>query len=145
MTTTITKDRRQLSVVCCPSTDRWPLRQRPEIAHRPARGERRGRGDNCVGIDAVVPVEVRDGAGLAEMLDAERTRAMSVHGAEPRESRGMSVEHGDDAAVGRNLSEQFFDMRARVNEAALTCPLSGGLPGIEPTRRSDSEKAHVAA
>ena len=48
-------------------------RHRP---HRGAGGETFGRIDDGIGVDAVVAVELADGAGLAEMLDAERFDAM---------------------------------------------------------------------
>src|ERR1700730_5400132 len=42
------------------------------VPHRPARGQGFRRIDDGVGVHAVVPIEVIDGAGLAEMLDPER-------------------------------------------------------------------------
>jgi hypothetical protein len=39
---------------------------------RRARCERLRGGDDSIGVDAVVPVEIRDRPGLAEMLDTER-------------------------------------------------------------------------
>jgi hypothetical protein len=44
---------------------------------------------------------------------------MAVDGAEPRQRRRMAVEHRDDPAIGRHVREQFLDMQAGVNEAAL--------------------------
>ena len=46
-----------------------------EIADRTARRDGLRRGNDGVGVDAIVPVEVGDRAGLAEMLDAERPDA----------------------------------------------------------------------
>ena len=43
-----------------------------EMADRAPRRDSLGGGDDGVGVDAVVAVEVLDRAGLAEMLDAER-------------------------------------------------------------------------
>src|SRR5215468_6202261 len=86
------------------------LRQRFEMADRPARRERRRRRDDGIGVDAVVPVKLRDRAGLPEMLDAERADAMAVDGAEPGERRRMAVEHGDDPAMGRHIGHELFDM-----------------------------------
>ncbi len=57
--------------------------------------------DDGVGVDAVVAIEVVDGAGLAEMLDAERLEPVAAHAAEPAERGRMAVDHGDDAAVAR--------------------------------------------
>ena len=50
---------------------------------RPGR-DRLGGGDDGVGVDAVVAVEILDRAGLAEMLDAERPHAVAMDGAKPR-------------------------------------------------------------
>src|SRR5262249_42860041 len=77
-----------------------PRFERPDRA--PGRKRRRRR-DDGVGVDAVVPIKLRDRAGLPEMLDAERAHAMAVDGAEPGERRRMAVEHGDDAAMGRDI------------------------------------------
>src|SRR5579883_845602 len=93
--------------------------QRPQMPYRPPRRQRLGGGRDGIGIDPVVPIEIRDRTRLAEMLDAERTHAVAVHGAEPGERRGMAVENGDDAAVVRHALEQALDVRARMHEAAL--------------------------
>jgi hypothetical protein len=44
-----------------------------------------------LGVEAVVPVKVGDGAGLPKMLDAECPRPVAVHAAEPGQRRGMTV------------------------------------------------------
>ena len=41
-----------------------------ELADRPPGRDRLCGGDDAIRIDAVVPVEIGDGAGLAKMLDA---------------------------------------------------------------------------
>src|SRR5882762_6578846 len=60
-----------------------PSHRHLAVPHRRAGGQRFRRIDDGVGVDAVVAVEVADGAGLAEMLDAERFDAMPAHAAEP--------------------------------------------------------------
>ena len=71
------------------------------MPHRRACGEALRRIDDGVGVDAVMPVEVVDGAGLAEMLDAQGLDAMAAHAAKPAQCRGMAVDRSDDAAVPR--------------------------------------------
>ena len=88
------------------------------VPHRRAGGEAFGCIDDGVGIHAVVAVEVVDGAGLAELLDAERLDAMPAHAAEPAECGGMTIDHGDDAAVARQRRQQSFDM-AEMWQAAM--------------------------
>src|SRR5580692_5620605 len=112
----------------------------PEITDRPPRRDRLRRGDDGVGVDAVVAVEVLDRAGLAEMLDAERPHAMAVDGAEPGQSRRMAVEHADDAAMAWQAGEQALDMRAGVNQAALARAAGRGPAGIETIRRRDRQE-----
>ena len=51
--------------------------RRPEMPDRTPRRDGLGGGNDGVGVDAVVAVEVGDRAGLAEMLDAERPHAMA--------------------------------------------------------------------
>jgi hypothetical protein len=40
--------------------------------------------------------------------------------AEPGERRRMTIEHGDEAAMGRQVDKQPFDMRARVDKDPLS-------------------------
>src|SRR5580693_3527231 len=111
----------------------------PEMADRTARRNSFGGGDDGVGVDAVVAVEVLDRAGLAEMLDAERPHAMSMDGAEPRQSRRMAIEHADDAAMPRHVGEQPLDMGAGVDQTALARPARRAPAGIETVRRRDGQ------
>ena len=91
---------------------------------RPARRQRSSRRDDSIGV--VVPVKVRDLAGLPEMLHAKRPHPMAVDGAKPSARRRVAIEHRDDPAMRRHDGEQLLDMRTRVNEAALAraVPLS---------------------
>ena len=57
------------------------LRQRFEVPDRPSRRDRLGGGDDRVRVDTVMPVQLGERAGPAEMLDAERPRAMTGDGA----------------------------------------------------------------
>src|ERR1700694_1524832 len=78
-------------------------------------------------------IEVVDGAGLAEMLDAERFHPVTAHAAEPAERRGMAVDHGDDAAVARQRRQQFLDMAEMRHAAAVAAQFSrGGPPRMQP-------------
>src|SRR5271154_7157591 len=68
------------------------------VPHGRPGGEAFGRIDDGVGVEAVMAVEVVDGAGLAEMLDTERLNTMPAHAAKPTQRRRMAVDHSDDAA-----------------------------------------------
>ena len=57
---------------------RPPSSHRLEMPDRPAGRDHLGGGDDALGVDAVMAVEVGDRAGLAEMLDAERAGAMAA-------------------------------------------------------------------
>src|SRR5262249_39668054 len=94
-----------------------------QMPYRPPARQRLRRRDDRLGVDAIVPVEIADRTGLAEMLDPERAHAVTGDGAEPGERRRMTVEHGDDAAMRRHVVEQPLHMRARMDEAALARPL----------------------
>src|SRR5581483_6951043 len=100
------------------------------VQDRRAGCEALGRIDDGVGVDAVVAIEVGDGAGLAEMLDAERFDAMTAHAADPAQRRRMAVEHGDDAAIARQGREQLLDMAQMLHAAAVAAQL----PRRGPTR-----------
>ena len=89
---------------------RSPASHRPKRALSPQRAQMpdrppgrqclRGR-DDRLAVDAVMAIEIRDRAGLAEMLDAQRARAVPGHGAQPAERRRMAIEHGDQPAMRR--------------------------------------------
>src|SRR5690242_15816356 len=88
------------------------LGQRLEVPNRSA-GRERGRGrDDRIGVDAIMAIEIRDRAGLPEMLYAQRAHAMAVHAAEPTKRRGMAVDDRHDPAVRRYVRQQLLDMRA---------------------------------
>jgi hypothetical protein len=59
------------------------LRQRLQMPDRTAGRDSLRGGDDGVGVDAVVAVQLGKRSGLAEMLDAERTRAVAGDRAEP--------------------------------------------------------------
>src|SRR5262245_50011209 len=88
----------------------YPSHRHFAVPHGTAGGEAYGRIDDRVGVDAIVPIEVVDGAGLAEVLDAECFDAMAAHAAEPAQRRRMAVDHGDEAALARQRRQQLFDM-----------------------------------
>src|ERR1044071_2255605 len=93
---------------------------------RPAGRDRLRAGDDRVGVDAVVAIELRNRAGLAEMLDAERAGAMAKDRAKPAERRRMRVADRHDAAMRRHIGKEALDVRARVHQPALARALRGG-------------------
>jgi hypothetical protein len=87
-------------------------------------------------LDAVVAVEVANGAGLAELLDAERLHPVSTNAAEPAECRRMAVDHRHDAAVPRQRRQQLFDMAEILDATALAPQIPrGGPSGMQPVGR----------
>src|SRR5665213_1279088 len=56
------------------------LRQRLQMPDRATGCDGLCRRNDRVGVDTVVPVELGERAGLAEMLDAERARAVAADG-----------------------------------------------------------------
>ncbi|GCC48310.1 hypothetical protein chiPu_0032226, partial [Chiloscyllium punctatum] len=101
--------------------------------------------DDGVGVDAVVPVEVGDGAGLAEMLDAERLEAVAAHAAEPAERGRMAVDHGHNAAVAAERRQQLLDMTQMLHAAAVAAQIPrGGPTRIEPIGRGYRQETDVA-
>src|SRR5690606_38376688 len=81
-----------------------------QVADRSAGRERLGGADDALRVDAVMAIELGDRAGLAEMLDAERTGAVAVYRAKPAKCCRVPVDDGDDAAMGRNVGQQPLDM-----------------------------------
>ena len=114
------------------------------MANGSRRRQRRGGAGDGLGVDAVMAVEIGDGARLTEMLDAERARAMTRHRAEPTERRRMAVDDGDEAAMRRQRLEQPFDMRTGMDEPALARPARRRPAGIEAVGRCDREEADIA-
>ena len=83
---------------------------RPQMAERPARSYRLHRSGNATRIDAEMPVQVPDRGGLTEVLNAERSRPVPAHGAEPAQSCRMAIDDRHKPAIGRKASHDFFDM-----------------------------------
>src|ERR1051326_2148572 len=117
----------------------------PQVADRPPGRDRLSRGYDRVRVDAVVAIEIANFSGLTEVLDAERAHPVAAHGTEPGERCRMSVEHGDDAAMGRHFGKQPLNVAAGVNEPALARPARRGPAGVEPVRGGDGEEADVAS
>jgi hypothetical protein len=63
------------------------------MPHRRACGEAFGGVDDGVGVHAVMAIEVVDGAGLAEMLDAERYPRFDLPILEPHSSAPNMMEY----------------------------------------------------
>src|SRR5258706_10648383 len=93
------------------------------VPHRGAGGDGFGGVDDGVGVDAVVAVEIVDRPGLPEMLDAERFDLVAAHAAEPAEGGGMTVDHGDDAAVARQRRQQVLRMAEMWHAAAVAAEI----------------------
>src|SRR6478735_6505866 len=115
------------------------------MQHRRTGGEAFSRIDDGVGVDAVVAVEVGDGAGLAELLNAERLDTMAADTAEPAQRRRVAVDHGHDAAVAWQWREQFFDVAEMLHASPITAQLPcGGPTRMQTIRGRDREQADVA-
>src|SRR5580700_9461666 len=93
--------------------------RRSQIADRPPRRYRLRGGDDGVGVDTIVAVELGDRTGLAEMLDAKRPDTVAVDGAEPAERRRMGIDDADDAAMARQAGEQPLDVRAGMHQSSF--------------------------
>ena len=102
------------------------------MQHRHA-AEAFGCVDDRVGVDAVVAVEIADGAGLAELLDPQRFQPVAADAAEPAQRRRMAIDHADDAAIARQRRQQFFDMAEMRLVAPDAAGFSrGGPAGLQP-------------
>src|SRR5215813_11325630 len=99
---------------------------------RRADGETFRRIDDGVGVEAMVAVEVVNGAGLAKMFDTERLDAVAADAAEPAERGRMAVDHGDDAAIARQRRQQVFDVAEILDATALAAQFPrGGPAGVQ--------------
>src|SRR5260370_14598981 len=89
-------------------------------------------------------IEVADGAGLAELLDAERFDAMAAHAAKPAECCGMTVEHGNNAALARQRRQQFFDMAEMWQSSAVAALFSRrGPAAMQPVGGGDRKQPDI--
>src|SRR5262249_46845696 len=110
------------------------------MQHRRTRRKAFRRIDNGIRIDAIVAIEIADGASLAEMLDPERFPPVTAHAAGPAQRRRMAIEHGDDAAIARQWRQQLLDMAQMLHAAAVAAQLTrGGPAGMQPVNRGDCE------
>src|SRR6267378_1088439 len=125
---------------------RWLSHRHLAVPHRRAGGDGFGGVDDGVGVDAVVAIEIVDGAGLPEMLDAERFDLVAAHAAEPAEGRRVTVDHGDDAAIARQWRQQLLDMAEMRYAAAIAAQFSRrGPPRMQAVGGCDREQADIAA
>ena len=81
---------------------------------------------NRVRVDLVVFVEVRDGAGLAEVFDAEGGGHVAGDGADPGEGGGVAVCYGNEGCVTRDLCHEALDLADGAGVAAGAGPAGGG-------------------
>lgn len=72
-----------------------------QMTHWCSRCKRLRGGQDRIGVDTVMAVKIGNGAGLTEVLDAERTYAMAMDGTEPGERGRMPVKDRDDTAMRR--------------------------------------------
>src|SRR3982750_4336107 len=116
------------------------------VPHRSPGGQAFCRVNDGVGVDAVVAIELVDGAGLAEMLNAERFEPMAPYAAEPTERGGMAVDHGDDPTVSRQRPEHFFDMAEMRQAAAVAAQVSRrGPTGMQTIGRRNRQQPDIPA
>ena len=124
------------------------------MADRAARRNGLSRRDDGIGIDAIMPVELGERSGLAEVLDAQGAYAMAGNGAKPCEGRRMAVKHGDNPAMRWHVAKQPLDVRACVDETALRRALGAVQPALSrsaeviassPTSRRSSAIRPTAA
>src|SRR5215510_1846225 len=106
-------------------------RTRPSWAPRSAEACRRAGVEDGVDVEAVVAVEVREVAGLAEMLDAKGADTVAAHAAEPGQRRRMAVDERDQAGVRGEQRQQLLYMRNRIAVAGLAGAFGSVPPGIQ--------------
>jgi hypothetical protein len=87
---------------------------------------------DCLRVDTEVSVEIGNGSGLAEMLDAERAGAVAVDGSKPCERRRVSIDHAHESAMRGYVGEQTLDVASRMDKAVLARPLRRRPAGIQP-------------
>src|SRR5262249_6835128 len=100
-----------------------------EIADWAPRADHLRRGNDGIGIDPIVPVEVGDGTRLAEMLDTEWPDAVAVDRAEPCQGRRVAIQHSDNAAISGQTGKQPLDVRAGMDKSTFA-----GATGRGPAR-----------
>ena len=78
-----------------------------------------GSSDDPGSIDAEVPVEIGDRAGLTEMLDSQRAGAVAMDRSQPGERCRMPVDDRHEPALRRNIGKEALDVAIGVNESVL--------------------------
>lgn len=78
-------------------------------------------------IDLVVPVQVGDGAGLAEVFDAEGGGHVAGDGADPGQRGRVAVSDRDQRRIARHFCHQPLDLALGRAVAAGPCA-AGGRP-----------------
>ena len=67
-------------------------------------------GDDGVGVDLVVFVQVGDGASLAEVFDAEGGGHVAGDRADPGQGGRVAVSDCDEGRVARDVGHEAFDL-----------------------------------
>src|SRR5436190_18424577 len=89
-----------------------------------------GSSDDPGSIDAEVPVEISDRAGLTEMLDSQRAGAVAMDRSQPIERCRMPVDDRHEPALRRYIGKEALDVAIGVNESVLATPLRHRTAGI---------------
>src|SRR6185437_1278769 len=90
------------------------------VPHRRACRETFGCINDGVGVDVIVAIEVVDGAGLAEMLDAQRFQPLAAHAAQPSKRCRMTIDHAHNTAISRQWGQKLFDMAEMAQATVIT-------------------------
>jgi len=100
--------------------------------------------EDRIAVDAVGAVEVRDVAGLAKAVDAERDDGVAGDRAEPGQGRRMEVADGDEGRTRPQArQERFGDLLSPPTRAASQsrCRRSGEVTAKRPASGTSSATA----
>src|SRR5262249_4791066 len=122
-----------------------PALRGAEIADWTPWGDHLCRGNDGIGIDPIVPVEVGDGTRLAEMLDTEWPDAVAVDRAEPCQGRRVAIQHSDNAAISGQTGKQPLDVRAGMDKSTFAGATGRGPARIQTVGRSDRQQPDIPA
>ena len=114
-------------------------------ANRPTRRTRFDDAHDAFGIKSEMTVEICNGSGLAEVIDAQAVNPMTGDTAEPAQSRRMPIDDRHDDRVTRHRSQQFLHLRRMGKPPVVAMVLAPSPLCIETVGRRDREHAHTLA
>ena len=104
-----------------------------------------GSRDDGINVDPEMAIKITDCSGLTKVLDPERHSTVPGDSSEPGERCGMTVDDGDERAMGGQCAEQPLSKALRTDVSSATGAASCCPACIQSVCRCDGKDPDVTA